>query len=167
MCHSLLAPIIGYQPCTFFFPKAVAGFHKYFLALTVKITRPLKSLFWNAKVHIHPLHEKTKTEVNQLAQVHEAIWPLAQEDTVETSGDLSTRPSDRISDADGTHGSNCAFLIKKIWNQEMLETGSLPTFVTFPPLLWASNNLKSFLSLYKYCKLEPTTECKTMLTLSD
>jgi hypothetical protein len=42
--------------------------------------------FWNAKVQIHFLHEKTKTEVNQLTQVHEAIWPLAQEDTVETSG---------------------------------------------------------------------------------
>lgn len=78
----------------FFPPKMVADFPKYFLALTGKITRRLKSPFWNAKVQIHSLHAKTKTEVNQLAQVHEAIWPLAQEDTVETSGDLF--PQDQV-----------------------------------------------------------------------
>lgn len=66
----------------------------------VRITEPLKSHFWNVKVQIHPLHEKTKTEVNQLAQVHEAIWPLAQEETVEISWDLSRdlSPQDRVTE---------------------------------------------------------------------
>ena len=60
----------------------MAGFRKYFLTMMVEITRSLRRLFWNAKVQIHSLREKTKTEVNQLAQVREAIWPLAQEDTL-------------------------------------------------------------------------------------
>lgn len=90
MPHSLVAQIIGYQSCTFFFNQDSGTlFISISLHLKAKISKPLKSLFWNAKVQIHSLHEKTKTEVNQLTQVHEAIWPLAQEDTVETSGDLS------------------------------------------------------------------------------
>lgn len=113
MPHSLLPYIIGYQSCTSFFPRRRQTFISISLHLTVKISKPVESLFWNAKVQIHSLHEKTKTEVNQLTQVHEAIWPLAQEDTVETSR-LETslqRPSHRISDMDGTQESNCAFLI--------------------------------------------------------
>lgn len=93
MPHSLLAHIIGINHALFF-PRWQQTCISIFLHLMVKISRPLKSLFWNASVQIHSLHEKTKTEVNQLAQVHEAIWPLAQEDTVETSGDLS--PQDRV-----------------------------------------------------------------------
>lgn len=88
MPHSLLPYIIGYQSCTSFFPRRRQTFISISLHLTVKISKPVESLFWNAKVQIHSLQEKTKTEVNQLTQVHEAIWPLAQEDTVETSRDL-------------------------------------------------------------------------------
>lgn len=51
----------------FSFSKTVVGFLKLFLALMVKATRPLQSLFWNAKVQPHSFHEKTKTEVNQLS----------------------------------------------------------------------------------------------------
>lgn len=70
----------------FFPPKDSGGLSlSISLYLTVKITRLLKSSFWNAKVQIRSLHEKTKTEVNQLVLVHEAIWPLAQEEPVETS----------------------------------------------------------------------------------
>lgn len=84
--HSLLADIIG----NFFVQDSGwLLFISISLHLMVKIIRPLKSPFWNAKVQIHFLHEKTKTEVNQLTQVHEAIWPLAQEETVKTSGDLT------------------------------------------------------------------------------
>lgn len=103
-----------------FFPprRWVAGFPKFFLALMVKITRPLKSLFWNAKVQLHSLHEKTKTEVNQLStspwsnlavgpgrhcqDLQRLLWKA-----------LSTRPNDRTTDTDVTHGSNRALLIKK------------------------------------------------------
>lgn len=92
MPHSLLAHIIGINHALFF-PRRQQTFISIFLHLKVKI-RPHKSPFWNVSVQIHSLHEKTKTEVNQLTQVHEAIWPLAQEDTVETSGDLS--PQDQV-----------------------------------------------------------------------
>lgn len=64
--------------------------------------------FWDAKVQIHSLHEKTKTEVNQLTQVHEAIWPLAQEDTVETSG--TSLHKTELQSQKGTHRSSHAFL---------------------------------------------------------
>lgn len=69
----------------FFFPRQWQTFVKYFLVFDGKIIRLLKSPFRNAKVQIHSLHEKTKTEVNQLVLVREAIWPLAQEEPVETS----------------------------------------------------------------------------------
>lgn len=76
----------------------------------VKIIRLLKSPFWNAKVQIHSLHEKTKTEVNQLVLVHEAIWPLAQENLsrpLETS--LHKIQVTEISEMEETHGPNMQF----------------------------------------------------------
>lgn len=87
MCpYALLAHIIAKQPSTFFSQDSGRLSLSISLYSMVKITSYLlKSPFWNAKVQIHSLHEKTKTEVNQLVLVHEAIWPLAQEEPVETS----------------------------------------------------------------------------------
>lgn len=103
------------------------------LRLTVKITGPLKNPLWKTTVQIHSLHEKTKREVNQLAQVHEAIWPLAQEET--DCGDLlrplSARPSHRISEAHmELTDQMCIFFfkIKKSEVQKGLAPGTLATF---------------------------------------
>lgn len=79
----------------------------------IKTTRPLKSPFWNIKVQIHFLPEKTKTEVNQLTRAHEAIWPLAQEDTIETSGDLTPQDTEISQPEDSTWVQQCIFKIEK------------------------------------------------------
>lgn len=130
MCpHALLAHLIGKQPCTFFFRDSGRLSLNISLYLTVKIIRLLKSPFRNAKVQIHSLHEKTKTEVNQLVLIREAIWPLAQEEPVrplETS--LHKTQVTEFQRGKKVMDQICIFNIKKMQNPEMAENWYPPNF---------------------------------------
>lgn len=97
------------------------------LCLMVKITRPLKNPFWNTKDQIHFLHEKTKTEVSQLTQVHEAIGRWLRKRLSRPLETSLTRH--RISEPEGNSRIKPrTFKIKKSKAQKWLEIGTFPTF---------------------------------------